>query len=110
MELKKEIQYYSTGEIYYICLIDERGNWQGEYVEYLMDGNIYSKGFCKDGRWIGKCYNGGNYIFRSFINLGKYISELEYKKEIAMVRLGLIEEPIELSYLLKDYDENGKIN
>jgi hypothetical protein len=109
MKLKKEIKCYDTGEICYICLIDEYGQWQGEYIHYNKDGNIYSKGFRKDNFWIGKYYYERKYYFYSFINLGKHISEPEHKKELAMIRLGLIEEPIEFSYLLKDYDENGKI-
>ena len=109
MELKKEINYYDTGKIFSICLIDEKGRSQGEIVYYNEDGSIYTKEFSKDGRWIGKCYVGGKYYFRYFINPVKDISEQEHRKELAMVRLGLIEEPIEFSYLLKDYDENGKI-
>ena len=109
MELRKEIQYYNTGEIYSICLIDEYGRSQGEFVYYNEDGRIYEKGFMKDDWWIGKYYVGGKYYFKSFINLGKDISEPEHRKELAMVRLGLIDYPIEFSYLLKDYNEKGKI-
>ena len=131
MKLKKGIQYYDTGEIHFICLKDENNKAQkviteikkylssyvgsdydvshGEYINYHKDGSIYSKGFCKDGWLIGKACYKGEYHFYSFINLGyKQISEQEHKKELAMVRLGLIEVP-ELSYLLKDYDETGKI-
>jgi hypothetical protein len=109
MELKKEIKCYDTGEIYYICLRDENGRWQGEHVHYNKDGNIYSKGFRKDNFWIGKYYYEGKYYFYSFINIGKNISEPEHKKELAMIRLGLLNPLPELSYFLKDYDENGKI-
>jgi hypothetical protein len=109
MELKKNITYYNTGEISYICLIDEYGRWQGEFVYYNEDGSIHAKGFCKDDFWIGKCYYNEKYYFRSFINLGKDISEPGHKKELAMFRLGLIEYPLEFSYFLKDYDEKGKI-
>jgi antitoxin component YwqK of YwqJK toxin-antitoxin module len=108
MELIKRIQHYSSGEIRYICLIDENGKWQGEYIGYDTDGSISLKGFLKNDWWIGKYYSRGNYCFSSFVEYRKNISEHEYKKELAMVRLGLIEMP-ELSYLLKDYDENGKI-
>jgi hypothetical protein len=109
MELKKNIEYYGTGEICYICLIDEYGQWQGEYIRYNKDGSIFFKGFRKDNFWIGKYYKKSEYFFKSFINLGKHISEPEHKKELAMVRLGLIEEPIQFSYFLKDYDEKWKI-
>ena len=109
MKLKKYIKYYDTGEIHFICLIDENGRWQGEYTFYNKDGSIYRQGFCKDDYYIGKYYYAGKYYFRSFINIVyKQISEQEHKKELAMVRLGLINVP-ELSYLLKDYDEKGKI-
>jgi hypothetical protein len=107
MKLRKEIQYYNTGEIYYICLID--GCQQGEYIRYHKDGSIYLKGFFKDGFFIGKRYYNEKYYFYSFINPEKEISEQEHKKELAMVRLGLIDCPIEFSYLLKDYDKKGKI-
>ena len=109
MKLKKDIQYYITGEIHFICLKEEKGRWQGECIYYDKDGSIYSKGFWKDDWWIGKVYYKGEYHFHSFINLHQDISEQEHKKELAMVRLGLIEYPVELSYLLKDYDEKGKI-
>ena len=90
MKLKKDIGYYDTGEIYFICLKDEKGIAQGEYTSYNKNGSIYLKGFCKDDWWIGKYYYQGNYRFCSFINLRQYISEQEHKKELAMVRLGLI--------------------
>jgi hypothetical protein len=109
MELRKDIKYYNTGEILYIELLDENGSSQGEIVYYNKNGFLALKGFRKDNWLIGKYYEKGEYYFNSFINLGKYISEQEHKKELAMIRLGLIEVP-ELSYLLKDYDENGKIN
>ena len=109
MELKKNIQYYSTGEISFICLKDEKGKAQGECIYYLKDGSIYLKGFCKDDWWIGKYYHQGNYYFRSFINLRQDISEQEHKKELAMVRLGLVELPKELSFFIKYYNEKGKI-
>ena len=108
MKLKKDIEYYDTGEIFSICLKDENGKLQGECISYHKDGSIYLKGFRKDSWWIGKYYYKGKYYFKSFINIVKDISEQEHKKELAMVRLGLIEVP-ELSYLLKDYDETGKI-
>jgi hypothetical protein len=108
MKLRKEIKYYPAGEIQYISLIDELGKWYGEYVEYRIDGSIFRKGFFKDGFFIGKYYYNEKYYFRSFINLEKFILEQEHKKELVMVRLGLIEVP-ELSYFLKDYDANGKI-
>jgi hypothetical protein len=49
MKLRKEIQYYDTGEIDYICLIDENNKAQGEYLSYNKDGSTYVKGFLKDG-------------------------------------------------------------
>jgi len=103
MELKKYIEYYKSGKIQYVCLIDKFGEWQGEYIEYCMDGSVHRKGFFKNGWFIGKYYIDGKYCFKSFINYRKNITEPEYKKELAMVRLGLIEEPVEFSYLLKDY-------
>ena len=108
MNLKKYIKYYDTGEISYTYLKDEKGILQGEYIDYHKDGSIYLKVFCKDGWWIGKVYYKGEYHFYSFINLGEKISEQEHKKELAMVRLGLINVP-ELSFFIKDYNEKGKI-
>ena len=108
MKLKKDIQYYSTGEIFSICLKDENGKAQGEYIDYHKDGSICLKGFWKDGCFIGKVYYKGEYNFYSFINLVEKISEQEHKKELAMVRLGLINVP-ELSFFIKDYNEKGKI-
>ena len=109
MKLKKYIEYYDTGEIFSICLKDEKGKSQGEYIDYNKDGSIYLKGFWKDDLLIGKYYYKGEYHFYSFINLRQKISEQEHKKELAMVRLGLIDYPVEFSYLLKDYNEKGKI-
>ena len=109
MKLKKYIEYFGLGEIYYTYLRDEKGKAQGEYIDYHKDGSIYSKGFWKDYLFIGKYYYKGEYHFHSFINLRQYISEQEHKKELAMVRLGIIDYPVEFSYLLKDYDEKGKI-
>ena len=71
MDLKKDIGYFGLGEIFSICLRDEKGKAQGEYIDYHKDGSIYSKGFWKDDCWIGKVYYAGKYYFRSFINLGK---------------------------------------
>jgi hypothetical protein len=110
MKLKKYIEYYSTGEIYYICLIDEEGCRQGEYISYNKNGNIYFEGFLKNNTFIGKYYHNKKYYFKSLISYKQYFSEAEHKKELAMIRLGLIEEPVEFSYFLKDYDEKGKIN
>ena len=109
MKLKKYIGYYDTGEIHFICLKDENGKVQGECIYYHKDGSIYWKGFLKDNLLIGKYYYQGNYYFRSFINLRQDISEQEHKKELAMVRLGLIDYPVELSFFIKDYNEKGKI-
>ena len=111
MNLKKDIQYYDTGEIFSICLIDENGKAQGEYISYNKNGSICLKGFCKYDCYIGKYYYQGKYYFKSFINLRQdiiSISEQEHKKELAMVRLGLINVP-ELSFFIKDYNEKGKI-
>jgi hypothetical protein len=110
MELRKKIEYYSSGEIFRTSLIDMYEDSQGEHIEYFLDGEIFRKGFKKNDFYIGKYYHNGKYHFVSFTNPFNVISELEHKKELAMIRLGLIEEPIEFSYLLKDYDENGKIN
>jgi hypothetical protein len=109
MNLRKEISHYVSGEISSIKLLDKKMNWQGEYLSYNEDGSIYLKGFLKNNFCIGKFYNQDQYSFFSFIKPGNKISEQEHKKELAMIRLGLIEEPIEFSYFLKDYDENGKI-
>jgi len=109
MKLRKNIQYYNTGEISYVILRNEEGCQQGEYIEFNKGGSILLRSFIKDGLSIGKYYYNEKYYFSSFINPGKKITESEHKKELAMVRLGLIEEPIQFSFLLKDYDENGKI-
>ena len=109
MKLRKEIQYYDTGEIFSIKLKDENNITQGEFISYYKDGSTYVKGFLKDGWLIGKYYDGGEYVFYSIISPGNEISEQKHKKELAMIRFGLTKEPKAFSYLLKDYDENGKI-
>jgi hypothetical protein len=109
MKLRKKMTHYNTERVSSICLIDEKGRVQGEYVDYRIDGSIFRKGFFKDGYFIGKYYYNEKYYFRSFIEFRKDISEQEHKKELAMVRLGLLNPLPELSYFLKDYDENGKI-
>ena len=97
-----------------ILLLDEKGFAHGEYEDYV-DDKLYKKGFLRKDFFIGKALVEGKNIYFSFFLNEKNttapmkISEAEHKKELVMIRLGLIEEPIELSFMLKDYDENGKI-
>jgi len=94
------------------CCVDSSSNYVcGEYVTYFTSGNLECYGFCRESYTIGawKYYNSnGNFRefrFYSLLNneLGKLISDLEYKKQIALLRLGEINCP-ELDILIKDYE------
>jgi len=82
-----------------IIIVDRKNLCQGESIHF-KNGFCWYRAFCKDEYFIGKVvdYNESGEIdsirFYSFINEGKNISEQEYKKELAMIRLGLIECPI----------------
>ena len=90
-----------------IKIIDENDECQGESIHF--NGSFFwYKAFCKNEYFVGKVidYNKSGEIqsisFYSFENLGKNISESEHKKELAKLRLGLIECP-QLSIYLKDF-------
>ena len=120
MKLKKVVKKSSISFESY--LIDENGKFQGEYI--CFDGEkISDSAFVKDGYYIGKYIRNGKYYYKSLIKKYKdsdnflemvedydsvdeplKISETEYRKELAMARLGLIELPKELSFFLKDYE------
>lgn len=108
-KLKFKISFYKTGEISWKELIDKNGREWGEYIDYWQNGNIKHIGFNKCGEQIGlwKYYNeDGSFdenFYSSMIEPGKEISENEHKKELAMLRLGLIECP-EFDILIKDYE------
>ncbi len=104
------MEYYESGNIFYEAIIDINGHIQGEYISYHdIDGVIENKTFCKDNKSIGidnfyKKDGSINIIsFRSMINLGERIDEHEYKKELAMIRLGIIDVP-EFGLFIKDYE------
>ena len=90
-----------------IKIVDEDNLSQGEIV-ILRHGFFWNKSFCVNGHFVGKIvdYNKKGEIesifFYSLENLGKNISELAHKKELAKLRLGLIECP-QLSIYLKDF-------
>lgn len=103
-------EYYESGNIFYETIIDINGHIQGEYISYHdIDGAIENKCFCKDNKSIGintfyKKDGSINIIsFCSMINLGERIDEHEHKKELAMLRLGLIDVP-EFGLFIKDYE------
>jgi hypothetical protein len=88
-------------------LVDSYRVKQGEFFVY-WDGVFKSSGFYAHGNKIGKhiytnLNNGSCKIsFFSIVSYGKEITEEEHRKELAKLRLGLIECP-QLSLYLKDY-------
>jgi len=90
-----------------IKIVDEKNLSQGEIV-VLRDGFFWFKAFCVNSYFVGKVvdYNKKGEIedlnFYSFITPGVRINELKNKKEMAKLRLGLIECP-QLSIYLKDF-------
>jgi hypothetical protein len=90
------------------CLMDEDNKCWGEYIEYWRDsGKVSFIGFNVSDQQIGiwTRYNKDGSVdvkyFFSFLNPGKEIDEFEYKKELAMIRLGIIKVPaldIKISY------------
>ena len=83
----------------------------GEYITYYENGILMSYGFCRESHSIGlwKYYNVDGklrevvyYSLRKG-ELGEIISDLEYKKQIALLRLGGIECP-EFDILINDYE------
>lgn len=111
-ELKLYVKIDSvSGNIYWKELRDNYGNDWGEYIDYWENGNIKFTGFNKMHKQIGiwiKYKEDGSldcYYYFSIINIGEVISEQDYKKELAMLRLGLIECP-EFDILIKDYEKD----
>ena len=104
------VMYYLLEEDYYnYC--EEKGltdigqikiNIGGEFIWYDYNNQIIQHGFTRKGDFIGKYYSYGVYGFSSIREM-KSISECEYKKELVLLRLGIIETPPEFSLLLKDY-------
>jgi len=114
MELKKrkvKTGYTTEG----VFLVDKYNRWQGECI--IID-NCILHGFFRNGVRIGKQTktdrSSGNIISHTYYPLRhgvvqQPILEEEYKRELALFRLGEIECP-HLSYLLKDYEfEDGKL-
>ena len=93
-------------------LVDSYRVKQGEFFVY-WDGIFKSSGFYAHGNKIGKhvythLQNGLVKLdFYSIISHGKEISEEDYRKELALYRLGDIECP-QLSLFLKDYGYEEK--
>lgn len=93
------------------CLRDKKDNCWGEYIDFsLSTGNILYRGFNINDKQVGmwtRYHEDGkieeNYFF-SFLTPGLDIDECEYKKELAMIRLGIIEVPA-LDILIKDYEK-----
>ncbi len=90
-----------------IKIVDDNNFIQGELIAF-KNGFFWYRAFCKNNCFIGEVvdYNKVGEIesrnFYSLRNEGKKISENEYKKELVMLRLGLIEIP-QLSIYLKDF-------
>ena len=108
-KLTLKISCRLTGEIAWKELHDEKGNDWGEYIDYFENGNIQYRGFNRNDKQIGLWikYNEDGSVYSNFyfsmIKPGKEISENEYKKELAKLRLCLIECP-EFDVLIKDYE------
>jgi antitoxin component YwqK of YwqJK toxin-antitoxin module len=96
------------------CVIDQKEQVCGEYIEYYSNGKIKHHSFQYKGRYVGAKYfydkKGSilNSYLYSLLYAGKIISETEYRKQLTQYRLGLIECPV-LEIFIKDYDEKGKI-
>jgi len=109
-KLSLHIEYNGHGVISWKELIDYKNNDWGEYVDYWSNGNIQFRGFNRDDKQIGLWthYNEDgsfkNNVYFSIINPGKEIYESEYKKQLVMIRFGLLEVP-ELDILIKDYEK-----
>lgn len=85
------------------------GKLFGEYISYYDNGILMSYGFCSEDFSIGlwKYYNSDGKLretrYYSLLNY-ESISDLEYKKQIALLRLGVIECPV-FDILIKDYEQ-----
>jgi hypothetical protein len=97
-------EYYANGIIKAIKIVDDKNNSQGEGKYFYESGKFWYRAFCKDGYFIGKIddYDDFYTSYYSHVIIANTISEQEYKKELAMIRLGLINVP-ELDIKLKDY-------
>ena len=94
----------------------EIGKYEGEHITFNPGGFVHYRGFTVNGFWVGNLniygssdgdFNRCYYSFTSFahtrfIDSPKSINEQEYKRELARIRLGLIEIP-QLSWKLQDF-------
>ena len=101
----------NTNAVDWKCLVDEDNKCWGEYIDYWRDsGKVYFIGFSIADKQVGiwTRYNkDGSFddkFFFSFLNPGKDIDEFEYKKELAMIRLGIIKVPA-LDIKISDYEQ-----
>jgi hypothetical protein len=111
-ELRLHVEINSNkNNIGWKCLIGEDNKCWGEYIEYWRDsGKVSFIGFNiadqQVGIWIR--YNKVGEIeqnfFFSFLEPGKHIDETEYKKQLAMIRLGIIKVP-SLEIKISDYEK-----
>jgi hypothetical protein len=104
-------EYYKSGGIQNIGFINtETGNYEGEQINFYENGNIKYRGFKIENHYVGKLnvYDVfGRFSFYLFsfkiydlikdekktITTTLSISEVNYKKELARIRLGLKEIP-----------------
>ena len=92
-------EHYSNGIIRAIKIVDDNNKSQGEGKYFHESGKFWYRAFFKDGYFMGKIddYDEyGNYLYTSYYShviMANTISEQEYKKELAMIRLGLIKVP-----------------
>lgn len=107
---KLATEYYGNGIIRAIKIVDDNDKSQCEGKYFHESGKFWYRAFCKDGYFIGKVdgydENGNHYAtnYYSQVKLSKSISEMEYKKELAMIRLGIIKVPA-LDIKISDYDK-----
>jgi len=92
----------------------EIGKYEGEHITFTPGGFVHYRGFQVNDFWIGNLniyglsdgdFNSCYYSFTSllhYVNSPKSINEQEYKRELARIRLGLIEIP-QLSWKLQDF-------
>jgi hypothetical protein len=100
-----------TNNFVWKCLYDNKNNSWGEYIDFhynckkvsLSGFNVYDE---QIGIWTR--YNKEGEIedkfFFSILNPGNTIEEAEYKKELAMIRLGIIKVPA-LDIKISDYEK-----
>jgi hypothetical protein len=96
IDLNVELNYKRlSGNNIVIGYINKEEKLFGQIIIYnLKIDKITHYGFAYNNNCIGICNEfDGNIIYYSVINPGVEISEVEYRKELAKIRMGLINSP-----------------